>query len=289
MKLPADRGNVNPLRSFSSVQTEGMKNVCQGVLMSIWFWNLSKWPRWGKRSISTLMGGRNGILPSGCHAITRVWWTFVDVYGLTIMFSIEIQPTPSPRLPTKNRLKIRPYEKWLLDENRFDMEKPLLAVNVQRQWSFRSSVAWKCLKDPGCMACLSGVHVRFHEHRLQIGKAPWRMADVTYHCSDAPRNWGFYYSFYGRMVSDVSNYDGDRSQWKITKAILWNSPCVTLFTCTILDSWTDVHLMYQISLWNCRQQVSAIVHSCCAPLNLHSILFDARLFWVQVCASTCLM
>ena len=57
----------------------------------------------------------------------------IDVHGLTIMFSIAIQPTP--RLPTKNRVKIRPYEKWLLlDENRFDMDKPLLAVNVQRQW-----------------------------------------------------------------------------------------------------------------------------------------------------------
>jgi hypothetical protein len=56
----------------------------------------------------------------------------IDVHGLTIMFSIAIQPTP--RLPTKNRVKIRPYEKWLLlDENRFDMDKPLLAVNVQRQ------------------------------------------------------------------------------------------------------------------------------------------------------------
>ena len=56
----------------------------------------------------------------------------IDVHGLSMMFSIEIQPTP--RLPTKNRVKIRPYEKWLLlDENRFDMDKPLLAVNVQRQ------------------------------------------------------------------------------------------------------------------------------------------------------------
>ena len=204
----------------------------------------------------------------------------IDVHGLSMMFSIEIQPTP--RLPTKNRVKIRPYEKWLLlDENRFDMDKPLLAVNVQRQWLIIQVFCG--LKMPE-RSRLHGLFAGFMFVSTSIGckligKAP-KDGGCYLSLLWGTRNWGFYYSFYGRMVSDVSNYDGDRSQWKITKARLWNSPCVTLFTCTILDSWTDVHLMYQISLWNCRQQVSAIVHSCCAALNLHSILFGARLFWV---------